>query len=176
MTLVRDTVSGLRHIHPGAALATLDLVGLAIAAYLSTIELRGDLPYCGPLKGCEEVALSEYSRVGGIPVAVYGVALSISLFILAIAWMRSGRIELLASHYGLSLLGVVFEVYFTYLEIFVIAAVCVWCATYGVSLVARFAVALWVWRRRAGYVPARHRHCRGQGDLRDPANVNSRNA
>jgi uncharacterized membrane protein len=58
--------------------------------------------------------------------------------------MRWGRIELLAAHYGLSLIGVVFEVYFTYLELFVIGAVCLWCASYGLSLVARFAVALFV--------------------------------
>jgi uncharacterized membrane protein len=147
-------VGRLRRIHPGFILATLDLVGLAIAGYLSVVALRGDLPACGPLKGCEEVALSEYARVGGIPVAVFGVILSITLFLLAIAWIRSARIEILAAHYGLSLLGVVFEVYFTYLELFVIGAVCVWCATYGLSLVARFAVALFVWRRRAGYVPA----------------------
>ena len=68
--------------------------------------------------------------------------------------MRSGRIELLAAHYGLSLLGVVFEVYFTYLELFVIGAVCVWCASYGVSLIARFAISLWVWRGRALHSPA----------------------
>jgi uncharacterized membrane protein len=149
VTAARVVIAWLRSIHPGIVLATLDLIGLAIAGYLSVVELRGDLPYCGPLKGCEEVALSEYARVGGIPVAVFGVVLSISLFLLAIAWMRSGRIELLAAHYGLSLLGVVFEVYFTYLELFVIGAVCVWCASYGLSLVARFAVALLVWRRRA---------------------------
>jgi uncharacterized membrane protein len=149
VTAVRDIIASLRRIHPGFVLATLDLIGLAIAGYLSVVELRGDLPACGPLKGCEEVALSQYSRIGGIPVAVFGVVLSISLLILAIGWMRSGRIELLAAHYGLSLIGVVFEVYFTYLELFVIGAVCVWCASYGLSLVVRFAVALLVWRRRA---------------------------
>ena len=149
----RQTVRRLRQIHPGVVLALLDLIGLAIAGYLSVIELRGALPYCGPLKGCEEVALSQYARVGGVPVAVFGVALSISLFFLAIAWMRSGRIELLAAHYGLSLLGVVFEIYFTYLEVFVIGAVCVWCASYGVSLLARFGVALLLWRRRQSYAP-----------------------
>jgi uncharacterized membrane protein len=149
----RQTVPWLQQIHPGVVLALLDLIGLAIAGYLSVIELQGELPYCGPLKGCEEVALSQYARVGGVPVAVFGVALSISLFFLAIAWMRSGRIELLAAHYGLSLLGVVFEIYFTYLEVFVIGAVCVWCASYGVSLLARFGVALLVWRRRQRYAP-----------------------
>ena len=148
MTSPNEAATRLRQVHPGVVLAALDLVGLTIAGYLSAVELQGALPSCGPLKGCEEVALSEYSRVAGIPVAVFGVALSISLFLLAIAWMRSGRIELLAAHYGLSLLGVVFEIYFTYLEVFVIGAVCVWCASYGLSLLARFGVALMIWRRR----------------------------
>jgi len=146
-------ITRLRQIHPGVVLASLDLVGLAIAGYLSVVELQGALPYCGPLRGCEEVALSEYARIGGIPVAVFGVALSISLFFLAIAWMRSGRLELLAAHYGLSLLGVVFEIYFTFLEVFVIGAVCVWCAGYGLSLLARFGVALMIWRSRSRSSP-----------------------
>jgi uncharacterized membrane protein len=140
-----------RRTHPGLVLAGLDLIGLAIAGYLSSVELRGELPNCGPLHGCEEVALSQYSRIGGVPVAVFGVVLSLVLFALAVAWWRTDEPRLLASHYGLSLLGVMFEVYFTYLELFVIGAVCVWCASYGISLLARFAVALWVWIHRDRY-------------------------
>jgi uncharacterized membrane protein len=140
-------------LRPGLLLAALDLVGLVVATYLSTVELQGNLPYCGPLHGCETVALSQYSRIGGIPVAVFGVVLSLSLLTLALAWIRSGRLALLAAHYALSLVGVVFEVYFTYLEVVVIGAMCVWCVTYGLSLVARFAIALWVWIRRDSYMP-----------------------
>jgi uncharacterized membrane protein len=141
----------LRTVHPGLVLAVLDLIGLGIASYLSSVELRGELPNCGPLHGCEQVALSEYSRIGGVPVAVFGVGLSLILFGLAIAWWRTNDGRLLAAHYGLSLLGVLFELYFTYLEVFVIGAVCVWCASYGISLVARFLVALWVWLHRDRY-------------------------
>lgn len=141
----------LRGLHAGIVLAILDLVGLAIAGYLSSVELQGALPYCGPLHGCQEVALSQYSRIGGVPVAVFGVGLSLVLFTLAIAWWRTNDGRLLAAHYGLSLLGVIFEMYFTYLELFVIGAVCVWCASYGISLVARFLIALWVWVHRARY-------------------------
>jgi uncharacterized membrane protein len=144
----------IRGIHPAVVLASLDLIGLAIAGYLSFVELQGALPYCGPLRGCEQVALSVYSRIGGVPVAVFGVGLSLVLFALAIVWWRTNDVRLLATHYGLSLLGVVFEIYFTYLELFVISAVCVWCASYGVSLLARFLVALWVWLRRARYAAA----------------------
>jgi uncharacterized membrane protein len=135
-------------VHPALILAALDLAGLLIALYLSTVELRGELPNCGPLHGCEQVALSEYSRIGGVPVAVFGVFLSLILLALALAWWRTEDRRLLAAHYGLSLVGVIFELYFTYLELFVIGAVCVWCATYGLTLLARFLVALRVWQLR----------------------------
>jgi len=146
MTAPRRLVLG--RIHPALILAALDLMGLAIASYLSWVELHGELPTCGPLHGCEEVARSEFSRIGGIPVAVFGVCLSLVLLTLALAWWRTNDRRLLAAHYGLSLVGVVFELYFTSIELFVIGAVCVWCATYGITLVARFLVALWVWQTR----------------------------
>ena len=79
---------------------------------------------------------------------MFGVCLSLVLLTLAIAWWRTNDGRLLAAHYGLSLVGVVFELYFTSIELFVIGAVCVWCATYGITLVARFLVALWVWQTR----------------------------
>jgi uncharacterized membrane protein len=105
------------------------------------------VPACGPIKGCEEVARSEYSRIAGIPVAVFGVGLSLLLLTLAIAWYRTNLYVLLLAHYGLSLAGVIFEVYFLYLQVFVIGAVCIWCASYGLSLIARFVIALVVWVR-----------------------------
>jgi uncharacterized membrane protein len=135
-------------VHPGLILAFLDIVGLAIATYLSVVELRGGVPACGPLKGCEEVALSEYSRIGGVPVAVFGVGLSLILLTLAIAWWRTNLYGLLLAHYGLSLAGVLFEAYFMYLQVAVIKAVCVWCTSYGLSLILRFVIAFAVWLRQ----------------------------
>jgi uncharacterized membrane protein len=135
-------------LHPGLILAFLDVCGLVIASYLSIVEIGGGVPACGPLHGCEQVALSEYSRIGGIPVAVFGVALSLLLLTLAIAWWRTDLYSLLLAHYGLSLAGMVFEAYFLYLELFVIHAVCVWCTSYGLSLVLRFVIAFVVWLRQ----------------------------
>jgi uncharacterized membrane protein len=150
------TTSRLRSIHPGWILIVLDVIGLAIAGYLSVVELGGGVPYCGALHGCETVAQSEYARIGGIPVAVYGVVLSTILLVLAIAWVRTDKPALLDVHYGLSLIGVIFEIYFLSLQVFVIHAVCIWCTLYGLSLILRFAVAMTIWLRR-GRLSARLR-------------------
>jgi len=137
-----------RGVHPGLILAALDTFGLVVASYLSMVELSGNVPVCGPVQGCEEVAKSEYAWIGPIPVAVFGVFLSIILLAAALGWWRTGDRRLLAVHYGLSLVGVTFEAYFMFLQVFVIEAVCIWCAMYGVSLLLRFVIALLVWLRR----------------------------
>ena len=138
----------LHTIHPGWILVVLDVIGLLVAGYLSVVELGGGVPSCGPLHGCETVATSEYSRIAGIPVAVFGVALSLILLTLALAWIRTDNPLLLDVHCGLSLIGVIFEVYFLSLQVFVIHAVCVWCTLYGLTLIARFVVALVIWIRQ----------------------------
>lgn len=121
--------------------AGLALVGLVVAAYLTAVKLAGGLPVCGPLEGCETVALSEYSEIAGFPVALAGVALSGVLLVLQVLWWRTGDRRPLLAAYGLGLFGVLFVAYLTYLELFVIGAVCVWCVAYAVVIVAGWVVA-----------------------------------
>ena len=140
----------IRGIHPALVLATLDLIGLGIASYLSIEELQNKPLVCttvGPFD-CNAVAQSAYSRpFAGIPVAVYGVILSLTLFSLAIAWWRTNNYKLLLLHYGLSLVGVLFEGWFQFAQVFLIKKLCIWCESYGISLILRFVVALWVYLR-----------------------------
>ena len=142
------TTARIRGMHPGWILVVLDVIGLAIASYLSVVELGGGVPVCGPLKGCETVATSEYAWIGPFPVAVYGVMLSVVLLTLAFAWIRTDNPVLLDLHAGLSLVGVIFEVYFLTLQMFVIQAVCIWCTLYGLSLLLRFVVVGIIWLRQ----------------------------
>ena len=102
------------------------------------------------------MAQSEYAWIGPLPVAVYGVILSLLLLVLARGLDPDRQAGLLDLHYGLSLIGVIFEVYFLTLQVFVIGAVCIWCTLYGLSLIARFAVAMVIWLRR-GRLSARIR-------------------
>jgi uncharacterized membrane protein len=156
MITARVPARRLLSVHPALLLGALDTLGLFVAGYLSVVELGGGVPACGIVKGCEEVALSEYSRIGGVPVAVFGVLLSVVLLGLALAWWKTDIYGLLLGHYGLSLVGVVFDGYFLFLQVFVIKAVCIWCVTYEVSLLLRFVIAAVVWYRqpKPGEFPA----------------------
>jgi uncharacterized membrane protein len=113
----------------------LVVAGTAIAAYLLTVRLLGGAPACGPIHGCDTVAASPYATVLGLPVALFGVAYSLVLAAAAIAWWRQGARRALLALYGLGLLGVVAVGYLTYLELFVIGAICVWCVSYAIAIV-----------------------------------------
>jgi uncharacterized membrane protein len=125
----------------GLAIAGLAGIGFAIALYLTVTKLSGGLPVCGPVKGCEEVALSEYSSILGIPTAALGAAFSALVALLGLAWWRLGDRRALVACYGLGLFGLLFVAYLTYLELFVIHAVCAWCVTYGLTVIVGWLVA-----------------------------------
>ena len=126
------------------------LAGLGIALYLSAVRLAGGLPACLPGGGCETVALSEYSSIYGVPVAVLGAAFSAVLVGAVVRWMRVRDRRALYLPYALTLFGVVFVAYLTYLELFVIHAVCQWCAGYAVTVVVTFGATALLLRKRGG--------------------------
>src|SRR5687768_14546575 len=57
----------------GAPMTILAVAGLGIATYLLAARILGEPPACGPVKGCETVAASEYATLFGVPVALFGV-------------------------------------------------------------------------------------------------------
>ena len=126
----------------GLVIAAVAALGLAIAAYLTVTKLSGGLPVCGPTKGCEDVALSAYSTMFGVPTAAFGLAFSATIGALGLGWWRSGDRRMVVATYGLGLFGILFVAYLTYLELFVIHAVCVWCVGYGLTVVVGWLIAL----------------------------------
>ena len=124
----------------GAAMSFLAVVGLGIAAYLLASRILGEPPACGPVKGCETVAASEYATMFGVPVALFGVGFSVILMTACLTWWRRADRRALYASYGLELAGIIAVAYLTYLEVFVIGAICVWCAGYAVTIVAGWAL------------------------------------
>jgi len=50
-------------------------------------------------------------------------------------------------HYAISLVAVIFELYFVTVQLAILKTLCIWCASYGLSLIARFFVAMIIWVR-----------------------------
>ena len=73
-------------------------------------------------------------------MALFGVAFSAVLAIACVAWWRRADPRALYASYGLGLAGVIAVAYLTYLEVFVIGAICVWCVGYAATIVATCAL------------------------------------
>jgi uncharacterized membrane protein len=129
----------------------LALVGVGIATYIAIADSGGGSPVClAGGHGCATVAKSHYSHLAGINVAVFGIAGYVLLLAAAAAPGDLGRFGGLL----FSLIGFGFSVYLTYLELFVIDAICHWCVASAVVMtLLLIANALRAWRY-AGTAPA----------------------
>ena len=63
------------------------------------------------------------------------------------AWWWLADRRALQGAWALLLLGTAFVAYLTFLELFVIKAVCIWCATFAITIVAGLGVAALAIRR-----------------------------
>jgi uncharacterized membrane protein len=133
----------------------LALIGFGIASYLLAVRVIGEPPACGPITGCETVAASSYATVLGIPVALFGVGYSMVLVGASLAWWRRGRSPALYTAYGLGLAGILAVAYLTWLELFIIKAICAWCAAYAMTIVAGWGCStLAIWLTSDRHLPA----------------------
>jgi uncharacterized membrane protein len=124
----------------GLPLVLVTVAGLFVSGYLVLIHALGESPVCGPVQGCDTVTTSKYSEVLGIPVAAFGLALSIVLVSCAVVWWRRADRRPLLIAYGLLLLATLAVAYLTYLELFEIHAICAWCVTYAITVILSLAV------------------------------------
>src|SRR3954449_10474717 len=128
---------------PRIALGALAVVGLLISAYLTWVHYAGVAPVCvGGSGGCETVQASSYAMIGGVPVAALGlVGYSGLLFTASLRGELGVYLGFLVA-----LVGTLFSAYLTYLEVFVIHAICEWCvasATLMVGALLCAAVGMW---------------------------------
>jgi uncharacterized membrane protein len=119
------------------AIALLSLLGVFVSAYLYLYKIGkiGSLA-CGA-GGCEAVQLSRWSSFLGVDVALLGLIGYLGLLGLALAGLRqdlTGRRGVAVALLAASGVGVLFAGYLTYLELFVIHAICFWCVSSAVII------------------------------------------
>jgi uncharacterized membrane protein len=109
---------------PRGVLLVLSALGFLISAYLTWTHFAGLTPVCtGSGEGCEMVQSSRYATILGVPVALLGLAAYGGLVFSAALWREAG----VYLGFPISLVGTLFSAYLTYLELFVIGALCQWC-------------------------------------------------
>src|SRR5688500_12394112 len=132
-------------------IAALALGGVGLATYLAMYKLGMIGTLSCSIGSCETVNLSRWATFLGIPVAVWGLGFYLVLFGVALlgtmekyanaAWVTTALLLLTGW-------GVVFSAWLTYLELFVIHAICMFCVMSAILITVTFLVAVLEWRGR----------------------------
>lgn len=120
------------------------LVGIGVSLYLSYVEVTQSEAVCGPVGNCNTVQQSKYAQLFGlIPLGLLGTAGYLAMLA---NWLihRLGpeRLQpfLTVSLWAMSAFGLLFSIYLTFLEPFVIGASCLWCITSALVMTVLFLV------------------------------------
>jgi uncharacterized membrane protein len=118
---------------PAFALPVLSVIGMGVAGYLSYTYLSHTEVVCGPVGKCGDVQNSPYAYLFGvIPVGLLGL---LGYAAILVAWLlkqygpAAWRKPLAVAIWGFAWFGILFSIYLTFLEPFVIGASCAWCLT-----------------------------------------------
>ncbi len=121
------------------------IMGLLVSIYMTIYKLTANDAMCLGSGDCSTVNASRYSEIYGIPVALFGVAGFLA--ILAVHFMENRDSRFFQEQgtlmvFGMGLFGFVFSLYLTYLEFYVIHAVCPFCVASAVAITIVFIVGI----------------------------------
>jgi uncharacterized membrane protein len=117
-------------------------IGLLDALYLSWVKITHSAVYCGTSGACETVNTSRYSEINGIPIAYLGLLAFAAICLLLYLekhgtfWQENAPLFI----FGISLVGVLYSAYLTYLEFWVIQAICPYCVLSAIVMLLLFIV------------------------------------
>jgi uncharacterized membrane protein len=120
-------------------IALLALAGVFVALYLTLYKFGVVGALTCQIGSCERVNTSRWAVFLGLPVAAWGMGTYIILFALALAGVQGAPSRPIA--WALTLLsgwGVAFSAWLTYLELFVIHAICMWCVISAILMALIF--------------------------------------
>ncbi len=128
------------------------LIGLGDALFLSYYQHLGITPGCA-IGGCEIVLSSVYSKFMGVPLSYIGLVFYIYMLAMAVflAYDPFGKGMRLATLVYASI-GLLFSIGFELTQIFVIHAICMYCAISAITTLVLFCIAIWHWRATKGLV------------------------
>jgi uncharacterized membrane protein len=126
-------------------LIVLSVLGIGVAAYLTYGKLTNTEVLCLTGGGCGTVEASPYSEVGGIPVAAIGLIGYLGILAVLILENVSAFFEENGSLmvFGMSMVGFIYSMYLTYLELGPIGAICSWCVTSAIIMTLVFGISVY---------------------------------
>lgn len=142
-------------------LCILAFAGMVDSGYLTYKHFKPSVgAFCNlnDYVNCDIVNQSEYAELLGVPVAALGFLTYFALFILSLdlllEWVKRPRENLILATL-LSFSGLGFSLYLTYIELFVINAVCLLCVISQIILIfiSISIITLWIKKEHAPLPP-----------------------
>lgn len=134
-----------------ALILVFAFIGIADSWYLYQSAVSGTDLSCdigAGLDGCNIVAQSPYSRVFGVPLALYGTFFFAAIFGLTAIRSLFPRRELTRLIYQLSIFGAMASVVFLGIQFALINAICIYCIISAFLTFALFGAARALWKTR----------------------------
>ncbi|OGF63378.1 hypothetical protein A2926_03965 [Candidatus Giovannonibacteria bacterium RIFCSPLOWO2_01_FULL_44_40] len=122
----------------------LSLIGFLDSAYISAKHYLGTPVACSIFEGCEKVLTSQYATIAGVPVALSGAFYYLTVFVLVVLYLDTGGKRFLLAAAHLTIAGFLASLWFVYLQLFVIGAICVYCIISAITSTALFMLGLLV--------------------------------
>jgi uncharacterized membrane protein len=107
----------------------LSFLGFLDATYLTILHYQNIIPPCSLVKGCETVLTSKYAVIGSFPVALLGSIYYLLMIILGILYYQKKVQQIFRLLLLFVFIAVISNMYFFYLQAFVIKAFCQFCLT-----------------------------------------------
>ena len=109
-------------------IALLALVGVLVALYLTLYKIGVIGVLSCNVGSCESVNTSRWAVFMGLPVAAWGLGTYLLILVLSLAGLQGVAPRRTAqATTAITTWGVLFSAWLTYLELFVIRAICMWC-------------------------------------------------
>lgn len=120
----------------------VSFLGFLDASYLTIKHYQGTPPPCSLLKGCEIVTTSSYSLIGGVPVALLGALYYLGIFLATLLYLDTRNEWLVRCLKHFTVVGLLSSIYFLYLQLFVIQAICLYCLGSAATSITLFILAV----------------------------------
>lgn len=121
------------------------LLGTAAAVYLTYEHFSSSTSFACPETkaiNCQKVTTSQWSHIGGMPVAVLGLIFFATMLVLCSPWLwRNRRLDGL--RVATAGVGVLTALYLIYIELFQVDAICLWCTLVHVCSLALLGITTW---------------------------------
>jgi uncharacterized membrane protein len=126
-------------------------LGFADASYLTAEHYLNRTPPCSIVHGCATVTTSRFAIMFGIPVALLGALYYLAVIFGLVYYLQSKNHNILRLTAAFTIAGFVFSLWFVYLQIFVIRAICAWCMFSALTSTTLFILGMWVIKSHRAY-------------------------